>query len=117
MDQNSQNLYQQPPMPNTRFPAPEEQNPEKEIKNHDLGDFRWLWIIATIAVAFLVCIIAWIIISDGSVLISKLANHIMRLFDGATLNPYDRYGFARFVQIFLIAGFVAWAIARFKKKK
>ncbi len=115
MDQNRQNMYQQPPMPNTHFPVSEEE--QTETKNHDLFDFRWLWIIVTIAGAFLVCIIAWILITDGSDIISKLANHIMRLFDRATLNPYDRHGFARFVQLIMIAVFVGWVIKRFKRKK
>jgi len=109
------------------YPAPganiqKTDNPSKDtgdthkIRTHDLSDFHLLRIIGIILLTLVVCMIAWTIINEGSVIISNLMTHIARLFNRASINPYNTKGFANFIQLILIAIFVGWTINRFRKK-
>jgi len=110
------NPFARPQLPATNIPpAPAGEEP-KQTQIHDPKDIRWLRLALSIALSLIVCIIAWILITEGSAIIARLGNHIMRLFDSASLNPHNYRGFARFVQLILIAVFVGWAINRFKNK-
>ena len=57
--------------------------------------------------------VAIVAIREGSEIIARLGQHIMGLFRCANLNPGTR-GFGCFIQLIIIAGFVGWAISRFK---
>ncbi|MDZ7760027.1 MAG: hypothetical protein U5L00_07220 [Desulfovermiculus sp.] len=83
--------------------------PEAEI------GMNFLMLILYAFLAIIALILASVVIQEGSEILSSLANHILHLFDRATLNPHDSRGFGSFVQLLLIFGFVGWAINRFKR--
>ena len=97
-------------------PPKEEQTGSQQSRTHDISDFRWPRIIGFSIVLILVGFIGWIVISDGGVLISKLAIHITDLFDRSTIDPRNSKGFTSFVRLLLIAGFVALILYVFRKK-
>ena len=57
--------------------------------------------------------LAQVVIPDGAKILTNLFNHLRNLFGGARIFPPN----AKFIQLFLIAVFVGWAIRRFKKRK
>ena len=72
-------------------------------------------------------LVIWILVPIGLIalcflgheiatIIADAANHIMHIFDRATLNPRDSRGFASAVQLIMIAVFVGWAIRRLMNK-
>jgi hypothetical protein len=78
---------------------------------HPLGFFLQL----LLGVA--VILVVWEITTEGSFLVAWFAKHVKGLFERATLNPNDTKGFAKFVQLILIAFFIGWAANRFKRRK
>lgn len=58
-----------------------------------------------------VCDIAWTIITEGSLAIKGVIDHIFMLFRRARIYPRIN---KEFIQLFLIAVFAGWAIRRFR---
>ena len=73
-----------------------------------------LTFILSILLALLVLASISIIIQDGSDILTNLSNYILGLFHEARLYPGNSHGFSSFVRLIIIAGFVGWAINRFK---
>jgi hypothetical protein len=79
-------------------------------EKHPLGTFFQLVFVIVVAM------VAWEITTEGSYLAAWFAKHVMGLFERSTINPNDTRGFAKFVQLILIAVFIGWAARRFRKK-
>ena len=76
----------------------------------------WRIILGGLA-AVAIIVVAVVVIGEGSVFLAELTNHIASLFRDARLNPNNQSGFAKLVQLILIAIFAGWAYTRFKRKK
>ena len=109
---------EQPQIPPNKIPVPPQDQDQNDGKarTFEFSDFNWLRIIGLIGLMIIIGIIVKIIITDGSMFISGIANSFAHIFERSTLNPFDKTGFANFIKLLLSAGFIGLALYFLKRK-
>lgn len=102
------------PIPN-RFPVPEDQEPEHQKKPSWFSEINAGGIIL-IVVVIVLCVIAWIMIRDLSMLGGSFGSVVTQWIDRASIDPQNQRGFVSFLKLLLTAGFIAILLIIFRKR-